>query len=49
MKTHNQLYGEICSFENLLRAARRAESGKRLRLAPRPFVTEWCIMPCARW
>lgn len=31
MKTHNQLYGEICSFENLLRAARRAESGKRLQ------------------
>ena len=22
MKTHNQLYGEICSFENLLLAAR---------------------------
>ena len=31
MKTHNHLYGEICSFENLLGAARRAESGKRLQ------------------
>ena len=31
MKTHNQLYGEICSFENLLRAAGRAERGKRMQ------------------
>lgn len=31
MKTHNQLYGEICSFENLLRGAGRAELGKRMQ------------------
>ncbi len=31
MKTHNQLYAEICSFENLLRAAWRAEQGKRMQ------------------
>jgi retron-type reverse transcriptase len=31
MKTHNQLYGEIWSFENLLLAARKAERGKRLQ------------------
>jgi len=31
MITHNQLYGEICSFENLLLAARKAERGKRLQ------------------
>jgi hypothetical protein len=29
--THNQLYTEICSFENLLLAARRAEQGKRMQ------------------
>jgi retron-type reverse transcriptase len=29
--THNQLYAEICSFENLLNAARRAEHGKRMQ------------------
>ena len=31
MISHNQLYGEICSFENLLRAARKAEQGKRMQ------------------
>ena len=31
MKTHNQLYAEICSFENLLRAAWRAEQGRRMQ------------------
>lgn len=31
MKTHNQLYEEICSFENLLWAARRAERCKRFQ------------------
>ena len=29
MKTHNQLYASVCAFENLLLAARKAESGKR--------------------
>ncbi len=31
MITHNHLYAEICSFENLLWAARRAEQGKRMQ------------------
>jgi retron-type reverse transcriptase len=31
MITHNQLYAEICSFENLLAAAHRAEQGKRMQ------------------
>ena len=31
MKTHNQLYAELCSFENLLWAAWRAEQGKRMQ------------------
>ena len=31
MITHNHLYEEICSFENLLGAARRAERGKRMQ------------------
>ncbi len=31
MITHNRLYEEICSFENLLWAARRAERGKRMQ------------------
>jgi hypothetical protein len=29
--THNRLYAEICSFENLLLAAHRAEHGKRMQ------------------
>ncbi|NIR48001.1 RNA-dependent DNA polymerase [candidate division KSB1 bacterium] len=29
MKTHKNLYGHICSFENLLRAAKKAQKGKR--------------------
>jgi len=39
MKTHNHLYEEICSFENLLLAARRAESGKRLQQVVGQFRT----------
>jgi len=31
MKTHQNLYPQICSFENLLRAAKRAAAGKRFR------------------
>lgn len=31
MITHNHLFEEICSFENLLGAARRAERGKRMQ------------------
>lgn len=31
MITHNQLYAEVCSFENLLAAAHRAEHGKRMQ------------------
>jgi RNA-directed DNA polymerase len=31
MITHNRLYEQICSFENLLRAARRAARGKRMQ------------------
>jgi retron-type reverse transcriptase len=31
MKTYNHLYEEICSFENLLWAARKAEAGKRFQ------------------
>ena len=31
MITHNRLYATICSFENLLWAARRAEQGKRMQ------------------
>jgi hypothetical protein len=31
MITHNHLFEQICSFENLLRAARRAEQGKRMQ------------------
>lgn len=31
MKTYNNLYGKICSFENLLKAAKKAELGKRFR------------------
>jgi retron-type reverse transcriptase len=31
MITHHQLYEEICSFENLLWAARRAQRGKRMQ------------------
>ena len=31
MITHNHLYEEICSFENLLAAAHRAEHGKRMQ------------------
>lgn len=31
MKTHNHLWDEVCAFENLLRAARQAEAGKRLQ------------------
>jgi len=31
MKTYNQLYPQIVSFENLLLAARSCERGKRLR------------------
>ena len=29
--THHQLYGEICSFANLLSAAHQAEHGKRMQ------------------
>ncbi len=39
MKTHNQLYEAICSFENLLRAARKAEAGKRMQQAVGGFRT----------
>jgi hypothetical protein len=31
MITHNRLYEQICSFENLLWAGRRAERGKRMQ------------------
>jgi retron-type reverse transcriptase len=31
MKTHNHLFAQVCSFENLLLAARRAASGKRFQ------------------
>ncbi|MCG3157874.1 MAG: hypothetical protein DKINENOH_04510 [bacterium] len=31
MKTHTNLYGSICSFENLLAAARKAQKGKRFQ------------------
>ncbi|MGH7452474.1 MAG: reverse transcriptase domain-containing protein [bacterium] len=31
MKTHKNLYAQICSFENLLLAARKAAAGKRFR------------------
>jgi retron-type reverse transcriptase len=31
MKTHKNLYAKICSFENLLLAARKAAAGKRFR------------------
>jgi hypothetical protein len=39
MKTHNNLFGQIISFENLVRAARRAEQGKRLQDAIGRFRT----------
>jgi retron-type reverse transcriptase len=31
MKTHKNLYAKICSFENLLQAAKQAAAGKRFR------------------
>ena len=31
MKTHNRLFNQICSFENLLLAARKAQDGKRFQ------------------
>jgi retron-type reverse transcriptase len=40
MKTHNHLFERICSWENLLWAARRAESGKRLQGAVGVFRTD---------
>jgi len=39
MKTHHHLFAEICSFENLLWAARRAESGKRMQATVGGFRT----------
>ena len=39
MKTYNHLFPEICSFENLLRAAQRAESSKRFQDAIGRFHT----------
>lgn len=39
MITHNHLFEEICSFENLLLAARRAEQGKRYQDAIGRFHT----------
>ena len=37
MKTHKNLYAQICSFENLLLAAGKAAQGKRFR----PYVLEF--------
>ncbi|PIV53633.1 MAG: RNA-dependent DNA polymerase [Elusimicrobia bacterium CG_4_10_14_0_8_um_filter_37_32] len=31
MKTYNNLYGKVCSFENLLIAAKKAQKGKRFK------------------
>ena len=31
MKTHNHLFEQICSFENLLNASRKAQCGKRFQ------------------
>lgn len=31
MKTHSNLYGKICSYENLILAARKAQKGKRFQ------------------
>jgi retron-type reverse transcriptase len=39
MKTHHHLYGEICSFENLLLAERKAERCKRFQDAIGRFHT----------
>ncbi len=39
MKTYNHLFDEICSFENLLAAARRAERGKRMQSTVARFRT----------
>jgi hypothetical protein len=40
VKTHNHLFPEICSFENLLHAARKAESCKRFQDAIGRFRTQ---------
>lgn len=37
MKRHKHLYDDICSFENLLRAAHKARRGKRYLAAPAKF------------
>ncbi|NCO34652.1 MAG: hypothetical protein AUJ92_08415 [Armatimonadetes bacterium CG2_30_59_28] len=37
MKRHKQLFDEICSFENLVRAARKAQRGKRFVAATALF------------
>lgn len=39
MKTYNHLFEEICSFENLRQAARRAERGKRTQATVGRFRT----------
>lgn len=37
MKRHGYLFEEICSFANLLKAARKAQKGKRFRLSTSVF------------
>ena len=37
MKRYGNLYASVCSFDNLLRAARKAEKGKRFRSSCRSF------------
>lgn len=40
MKTYKNLYAQICSFENLLSAAKKAQRGKRLKPAVARFNIE---------
>ncbi|MBI5699768.1 RNA-dependent DNA polymerase [Candidatus Saganbacteria bacterium] len=37
MKRYGQLFGKICSFDNLLKAARKAQRGKRLKTSTSEF------------
>jgi retron-type reverse transcriptase len=37
MKRHGNLFASVCDFDNLLRAARKAEKGKRFRSSCRSF------------
>jgi retron-type reverse transcriptase len=41
MKTHKNLYAQICSFENLLQAAKQAAAGKRFRASVLAFFNDF--------